>query len=349
MIAQQRIRTAVLGASGYTGGETLRLAVRHENIDILALTADRHAGEGIENVFPNLAGYSLPDLTKIDDVNFDNLDAVFCCLPHGATQEVVKKLPHTLRIIDLSADFRLKDPEIYAEWYGHRHYAPELQAEAVYGLTEHYRNKLQKKRIVACPGCYPTSALLPLLPLVSAGQIIVDDIIIDSKSGVSGAGRAAKEAMLFSEVGEGLHAYGVGTHRHGPEIDQELSIAANEGVVANFTPHLVPMNRGILSTIYVRLREGVTVGDLRDTLLQRYEKEPFVHVVASGESPATRHVRASNRSLIGVFPDRLANRAILLCAIDNLVKGSSGQAIQNFNIIFGLPEVMGLEQAPIFP
>ena len=179
--------------------------------------------------------------------------------------------------------------------------------------------------------------------------INLEDIIIDAKSGVSGAGRAAKEEMLFSEVGEGLHAYGVGVHRHGPEIDQELSVAARTSVVANFTPHLVPMNRGILSTIYVRLVEGVGVKDVSATLTECYQSEPFIHVVAPGNSPATRHVRGSNRCSIGVFEDRLPNRAILLCAIDNLVKGSSGQAIQNFNLIFGFPEVLGLEQAPIFP
>ena len=349
MTEKQKIRVAVLGASGYTGGETLRLAVRHENMELLALTADRHAGESIEEVFPNLAGYKLPPLTKIDDVNFGQLDAVFCCLPHGATQEVVKALPESLRVIDLSADFRIRDPEVYAKWYGHQHYAPELQCNVAYGLTEYNRGELKKNRITACPGCYPTSALLPLLPIVSAGQIIVNDIIIDSKSGVSGAGRAATQTMLFSEVGEGLHAYNIGIHRHGPEIDQELSIAAKESVVANFTPHLVPMNRGILSTIYVRLAEGVAAEDLRKTLVRRYEDEPFVQVVGSGKSPATRHVRGSNKCLIGVFADRLPHRAILLCAIDNLVKGSSGQAIQNFNLVFDLPEVSALEQAPIFP
>jgi N-acetyl-gamma-glutamyl-phosphate reductase len=349
MTEKRKMRVAVLGASGYTGGETLRLAVRHENMELVALTAERHAGESIEEVFPNLAGYKLPTLAKIDDVDFGKVDVVFCCLPHGATQGVVKALPETLRIIDLSADFRIRDLEVYAESYGHQHYAPELQRNVAYGLTEHNRGEVQKNRITACPGCYPTSALLPLLPIVSAGQIIVDDIIIDSKSGVTGAGRAAKEAMLFSEVGEGLHAYSVGIHRHGPEIDQELSLAAKESVVASFTPHLVPMNRGILSTIYVHLAEGAVPEDLRETLVQRYEDEPFVKVVEPGKSPATRHVRGSNRCLIGVFADRLPHRAILLCAIDNLVKGSSGQAIQNFNLVFGLPEILGLEQAPIFP
>ena len=349
MTEKQKIRTAVLGASGYTGGETLRLAVRHESIELVALTAERHAGKGVESVFPNLAGYKLPKLVKIPDVNFEELDAVFCCLPHGATQEVVKTLPETLKVLDLSADFRLTDPAVYSKLYGHEHYAPALQAEAVYGLTEHYRAILPEKRIIACPGCYPTSALLPLLPVIKAGLIGLNDIIIDSKSGVSGAGRAAKEAMLFSEVGEGIHAYGLGTHRHGPEIDQELSAVAKVDVVTNFTPHLVPMNRGILSTIYVQLSDGVTVSDIRETLIQSCSKEPFVYVVPEERSPATRHVRGSNKCAIGVFPSQLPNRAILVCAIDNLVKGSSGQAIQNFNIVFGLPEKLGLEQAPIFP
>ena len=349
MAELKKIRIAVLGASGYTGGETLRLAARHPNIDVLALTAERYAGVAIDEIFPHLGGLALPSPTKIDDLNLDEVDAVFCCLPHGTTQEVVKLLPRDLKVVDLSADFRLGDPEVYAAWYGHKHFAPELQADVAYGLTELNRETIVRKRIVACPGCYPTAALLPLAPIVTAEHILTDEIIIDAKSGVSGAGRAVKQEMLFAEISEGIHAYGIGEHRHGPEIDQELSIAAGKPVVANFTPHLVPMNRGILSTVYVKLSGGVTTSDLRKTLIEQYDNEPCVHVVPENVSPSTRHVRGSNQCLIGIFEDRIPGRAILVSVIDNMVKGAAGQAIQNFNLMFGLPETAGLQQAPLFP
>ena len=342
-------RIAILGASGYTGAETIRLAARHPNLEIVALTADRRAGEDIAAVFPHLGGLDLPKLARVDDLDWSGLDAVFCCLPHGTTQEVVAALPGHLKIIDLSADFRLTDVETYASWYGHPHLAPELQPEAVYGLTELARERIRDARIVACPGCYPTGALLPLAPLVENGSIDATDIIIDAKSGVTGAGRAAKEAMLFGEVSEGVHAYGVAHHRHGPEMEQELSAIAGAPVVVSFTPHLVPMNRGILSTIYVRMANGASAADLRNALVARYQDEPFVRVVPQGAAPATRHVRGSNHCLIGVFEDRLPGRAILISAIDNLVKGAAGQAVQNFNVAFALPETAGLEQEPLFP
>jgi len=249
----------------------------------------------------------------------------------------------------LSADFRLGDPEVYATWYGHKHFAPELQADVAYGLTELNRETIARKRIVSCPGCYPTAALLPLAPIVAAEHIHIDDIIIDAKSGVSGAGRAVKQEMLFAEISEGIHAYGIGEHRHGPEIDQELSAAAGKPVVANFTPHLVPMNRGILSTVYVKLSGGATTSDLRKTLVEQYENEPCVHVVPENVSPSTRHVRGSNQCLIGIFEDRIPGRVILVSVIDNMVKGAAGQAIQNFNLMFGLPETTGLKQLPLFP
>ena len=342
-------RIAILGASGYTGAETIRLTARHPLVEIAALTADRRAGEDIAAVFPHLGGLDLPKLARIDDLDWSGLDAVFCCLPHGTTQEVVAALPGHLKVIDLSADFRLADVDTYASWYGHPHLAPALQPEAVYGLTELARKRIRQARIVACPGCYPTGALLPLAPLVENGSIDAADIIIDAKSGVTGAGRAAKEAMLFGEVSEGVHAYGIAHHRHGPEMEQELTTVAGAPVVVNFTPHLVPMNRGILSTIYVRVANGASAADLRNTLVARYRDEPFVRVVPQGTAPATRHARGSNHCLIGVFEDRLPGRAILISAIDNLVKGAAGQAVQNLNVALGLPETAGLEQEPLFP
>lgn len=347
--ASNKIRIGILGASGYTGAELVRLLAHHPSADMRLLTADRHAGSTLAAVFPHLGHLGLPKLIKIEDANWDDVDLVFCGLPHGTTQEVIAKLPRRLKVVDLSADFRLADVEVYAQWYGHAHRAPELQKEAVYGLTEIERQAVKAARLVANPGCYPTSAQLPLIPLLEAKLIDADDIIIDAKSGMTGAGRAAKEEMLFSEVSEGIHAYGVAKHRHAPEIEQGLSKAAGKPIVVNFTAHLMPMNRGILASIYVRLANGATAGDLRATLGKRYATEPFVRVAAEGVSPATRHVRGSNYVNIGVFADRLPGRAIVLCAEDNLVKGASGQAIQNMNVMYGLPETTGLLQEAMFP
>ena len=349
MSAADKIRIGILGASGYTGAELLRLLRYHPQAEIRALTADRQAGKPIAAVFPHLAGENLPDLVAIGEVDWTALDLVFCGLPHGTTQEVIAGLPRHLKIVDLSADFRLADITTYAEWYGHAHRAPELQHEAVYGLTEIAREKVRGARLVANPGCYPTSAQLPLIPLLRARLIDPDDIIIDAKSGVSGAGRAAREGSLYAEVAEGIHPYSVANHRHAPEIEQGLSEAAGQNLVVNFTPHLMPMNRGILSTIYVRFAAGATLGDLRTVLEAAYRDEPFVRVLPDGSLPATRHVRATNLCLIGLNRDRVANRAILVSAIDNLVKGASGQAIQNMNAMLGLPETTALEHRALFP
>jgi len=353
-----RVRVGILGASGYAGAELIRLLARHPNADIALLTGNRRVGESIGDVFPHLAGLDLPRLSALsaDALAGAGLDVVFCALPHGVTQDVAVEMMAApggdggaVKIIDLSPDFRLADVDAYASAYGRAHGAPDLQREAVYGLTELARDEIRGARLIANPGCYPTVALLPLVPLVAAGQIDSKDIIIDAKSGVSGAGRALKERMLFAEVGEGINAYGIASHRHSPEIDQALSIAAGVSVTANFTPHLIPMNRGILATIYVRLAGGAAADDLRASLSQRYEGEAFVGVVAEGVSPATRHVRGSNRCLIGVFADRVKGRAIILAVLDNLVKGASGQAIQNMNLACQLPEGLGLDQIALFP
>jgi N-acetyl-gamma-glutamyl-phosphate reductase len=280
------------------------------------------------------------------------LDLVFCALPHATTQKVIKevfaKAPE-MKVVDLSADFRLGDTAAYARWYGDEHHAPELQKEAVYGLVELYRDRIKKSRLVANPGCYTTCAILPLAPLIRAKAIDADEIVVDAKSGMTGAGRAARENMLFSEVSEGFHAYGVGSHRHMAELDQEFSLAAGRAVTASFTPHLVPMNRGILSTIYVRGLGGRAPQDLHAILTETYGGEPFVHVLPFGEMPQTRHVRGSNMTFIGVAADRVAPRAIIGSALDNLVKGAAGQAVQNMNLVLGFPETMGLEQVALFP
>lgn len=343
------VNVAILGASGYTGAELVRLLAGHPRTRITVLTADRRAGQPMAAVFPHLALLDLPDLVAVDDVDWEGVDVVFCALPHGTTQEVVAGLPERLKVIDLSADFRLSDVKTYAQWYGHEHRAPTLQKTAVYGLTEVHRGKIRTARLVANPGCYPTAAQLPLIPLLKAGLIEADDIIIDAKSGVTGAGRAPKEGTLFAEVAEGIHPYGVASHRHGPEIDQGLSEAAERAVVANFTPHLMPMSRGILASIYVRTRGGADGATLRDALATAYANEPFVKVLPEGVIPQTRHVRGSNLCLMNVVQDRVPGRAMIFAVIDNLVKGASGQAIQNMNVMMGFDETLGLDRPPMFP
>ena len=349
MAITKPIRAAVLGASGYTGSDMIRLAALHPEIKITALIAKGHAGQSLAQVFPHLASLDLPKLVTSDEVDWDDVDVVFCGLPHGTAHAEIAKLPKSVKIVDMSADFRLRDPKTYAEWYGGEHSEPALLKEAVYGLTEHYREKIKGARIVACPGCYPTAVLLALLPLIKAKLIAGDDIIIDAKSGVSGAGRTLRQNILFSEAGEGLSPYGIGNHRHVPEIEQELSLASGASVTINFTPHLAPMSRGELCTCYVRLAGKATVSDLRGTLANAYADNPFVHVVEEGVIPATQHVRGSNFCHIGVFADRIKGRAIVVSAIDNLVKGSAGQALQNFNLMFVFDETTGLKQLPLFP
>jgi len=346
-----KIRIGVLGASGYTGADLVRLAARHPNVEIRALTANTHAGKAMAEVFPHFFMLDLPNLVEWEKVDWTELDAVFCGLPHGTTQEItaaVLAANPKIKVIDMSADFRLHDMATYAEWYGHTHRAPELQKEAVYGLTEFYRERIANARLVACPGCYPTAALLALVPLVRAGIVDSSDIIIDAKSGVSGAGRGLKQNTLFTEAGEGLSPYSVARHRHAPEIEQEIGLAIGSKVTVNFTPHLIPMSRGELCTSYVRLAGG-TADDLRKALSVAYADEPFVHVASEGVLPQTQNVRGSNYVQVGVFADRVPGRAIVISVLDNLVKGSAGQALQNMNIAFGLDETTGLLQLPLFP
>mmetsp|Transcript_39601 Transcript_39601/g.92563 ORF Transcript_39601/g.92563 Transcript_39601/m.92563 type:complete len:391 (-) Transcript_39601:470-1642(-) len=345
------LRVAVLGASGYTGSELIRLLLRHPGVELAALTSERYAGKPLSDVFAQFAclgSGALPALTNLEHVDWSSIDLAFCCLPHATTQKVVVQIPSLVRIVDLSADFRLADIGTYEEWYG-EHYAPELQPDAVYGLTELARNQVREARLVANPGCYPTAAQLSLVPLLRARAIESDDIIIDAKSGTSGAGRAPKEATLFCEVADGMHAYGVGKHRHAPEIEQGLSNAADEPVIVNFTPHLMPMSRGIFESIYVRLKDGQTVADLENVLKQQYSDEKFVTVLENGAVPQTRHVRGSNHCVISVSADRLPGRAIVMAVIDNLFKGASGQAIQNMNVMFGFPESTAIDGVGMFP
>ena len=337
---------AILGASGYTGAEVVRLIATHPNLKIVGLSGNSKAGMAMADVFPHLRHLDLPKLTTIEDMNLSGVDLVFCALPHATSQEVISKLPKTLKIVDLSADFRLRDPADYAKWYGKGHAATEMQQEAVYGLTEFYREQIKGARLVAGTGCNAATGQYALRPLIEAGVIDLDHIIIDLKAAVSGAGRSLKENLLHAELSEGAHAYSVGgTHRHLGEFDQEFSAIAGRPVHVQFTPHLIPANRGILATTYVH-------GDpqtIYDTLAAAYADEPFIEVLPMGQHPSIKHIRASNFCHIGVVADRIPNRAIVIATLDNLTKGSSGQALQNANLMLGLPETEGLMLAPVFP
>lgn len=337
---------AILGASGYTGAELVRLIATHPNMQITALSADRKASMEMGAVFPHLRHLDLPKLVKIDAIDFSTVDLCFCALPHATSQAVIKTLPSDLKIVDLSADFRLRDADVYAATYGGQHDAPELQAEAVYGLTEFYRDDIRATRLIAGTGCNAATGMYAISPLIKAGVIDLDEIVIDLKTGVSGAGRALKENLLHAELSEGTAAYAVGSvHRHVAEFDQEFSALAGRDVKVQFTPHLIPANRGILATCYVR----GDAADIHGALSKAYADEAFVEVLPMGEVPSTRHVRGSNFVHIGVVADRTAGRAIVVAALDNLTKGSSGQALQNANLMLGEDETAGLMMAPVFP
>lgn len=339
-------KVAILGASGYTGAELVRLLATHQGLEIAALSADRKAGMAMADVFPFLRHLDLPRLVKIDEIDFSQIDLCFCALPHATTQQVVSALPKTLKIVDLSADFRLRDPAEYEKWYGQPHTAIDLQKEAVYGLTEFYRDAITNARLVAGTGCNAATGQYALRPLISKGCIDLDDILIDLKAGVSGAGRSLKENLLHAELSGGTHSYSAGgKHRHLGEFDQEFSLIAGRPVHIRFTPHLLPMNRGILATVYVK-------GDAKqvhETLATAYETEPFLKVLPFGALPSTRDIAGSNYCHIGVIGDRVSGNTTVIAVLDNLTKGSSGQAIQNANLMLGLPETQGLLLAPVFP
>lgn len=364
----KKIKTAILGASGYTGAELLRLMQNHPAFEIVALTGDSQAGKPMDAVYPHLRARNLPALVKHTEVDFSTIDFVFCCLPHGTTQEIIAGLPEHIRIVDLSADFRLDDLAAYHEWYGHEHRAPQLQKDAVYGLTEHAREAIKTARLVANPGCYPTCSLLPLLPLLEKAFIAPDCIAINAMSGISGAGRSAKQENLFTELDGGVSAYGIGKHRHMAEMEQELNRGWREAYAANkhswlrprhksandfridFTPHLVPMSRGMLSTILVQesLGECYPLEHIHASLCEYYSNEPFVQVVPLGETVSTHQVRGTNQCRIALHPARNSYFTIV-SVIDNLVKGASGQALQNANLMVGLPETTNLELTAVFP
>lgn len=337
---------AILGASGYTGAELVRLIATHPHLRIAALSADRKAGQQMADVFPHLRHLDLPALVRVEDIDFAGIDLVFAALPHGLSQALVRDLPASVKVVDLGADFRLRDPADYEKWYGAPHVAPELQKTAVYGLTEFYRDQIAAARLVAGTGCNAATVQFALRPLIGAGVIDLDQIICDLKCGVSGAGRALRENMLFTERASDVFGYSAGgKHRHLGEFDQEFSALAGRAVQIQFTPHLVPLSRGILATCYLR-------GDAQDihaALAAAYQAEPFIHVLPLGQLPGTGHVTGSNFCHIGVTSDRISGRTLVLATLDNLCKGSSGQAVQNANLMLGLNETDGLMMVPIFP
>ncbi len=352
MSTQSKLNIAIIGASGYTGIELIRILLNHKEATISNLVASSNAGKEIKDIYSHLSNFNLPKLESLQDVDFLKVDLVFCCLPHTTSQKIIKdllsdkKLNH-LKIIDLSADFRINDVKDYKDWYNNEHIAPDLQEIATYGLSEFNKNNIKKSRLVACPGCYPTSALIPLIPLLESNLIDKDNIIIDAKSAISGAGRSLKENLLFSEVNEGVKAYNIGNHRHLIEIEQELKKAAKDNLKISFTPHLVPMNRGIISTIYVNLKDKFTLDNAKNLLETRFMDEYFVEL--SDNYPCTKDVFATNFCKIAIFKSRIKNQLVIISVIDNLTKGSSGQAVQNMNIMFGFDEREGLDLLPVFP
>ncbi len=337
------IRAGVIGATGYTGFETIRLLDRHPEVEIAFATARSDAGKRLGALYPTPISLTLQ---RLDEVELGSVDVVFLALPHVAAAEVaVQALEAGTRVIDLSADFRLNDAEVYAQWYGHAHPAADLLGEAVYGLTEWARDSLPGARLVANPGCYPTSILLATAPLLQAGLLEGATVIADSKSGVSGAGRAAKVGSLFAEVSDNLKPYGIGhSHRHAVEIEQEMAtLASNSGPRGLvFSPHLLPVTRGILSTIYLPLPEGWSAVQLRSLFAERYTDEPFVWLLPEGETATLAHTVHSNRCALSLHPVPERGHLIVVSTIDNLIKGAAGQAVQNMNVMFGIDETLGL-------
>ena len=339
------VKVSIIGATGYAGAELLRLLYNHPQVEVVHITSESYTGKAISEVYPHLRGLYDQKLISMKDLDIiaKDSDFVFIGLPHGHAMEVGKALADTnVRIIDLGADYRLHSADTYSAWYRTEHHSSELLAEAVYGLVEIHRDEIRGRRLVANPGCYTTCSILTLYPLVRDGLIDPDTIVIDAKSGTSGAGRSEKLGSLFCEVNENFKAYGVATHRHTPEIEQELSAAAGRDIVLQFTPHLVPMNRGILATCYAKLRPGVSDDDVARAY-SMYKDEPFIRLVDG--SPETRYVKGTNTVDIGWRIDSRTGNIIAMGAIDNLGKGAAGQAVQNMNLLFGLDERTGLQIA----
>ncbi|HVT37368.1 MAG TPA: N-acetyl-gamma-glutamyl-phosphate reductase [Nevskiaceae bacterium] len=342
------VKVGIVGGTGYTGAELLRILARHPRARVALLTSRQEAGRRVDSWSPHLRGCFDLSFTEPDARALSQCEAVFFATPHGTAMRMAPELVRAgVRVIDLSADFRLRDPAVFQQWYGMPHSATDLLAEAVYGLPEMARERIRQARLLANPGCYPTAVQLGLIPLLEAGIVSTDNLIADCKSGVSGAGREAKPHLLFGEASDTMKAYGLPGHRHAPEIEQGLSAARGEPVRVTFVPHLTPMIRGIHATLYARLSDPSA--DLQALFEKRYRGEPFVDVLPAGELPETRSVRGANHCRIAVQKSADGRHAIVLSVIDNLVKGAAGQAVQNFNLMLGLDETLGLESVPLSP
>lgn len=342
------IRVGVVGGTGYTGVELLRLLAGHGRVELRVITSRSEAGMAVSDMFPNLRGYLDLKFSAPDAAALQGCDMVFFATPNGTAMQMVPELLAAgVRVVDLAADFRLRDPAVWEQWYGTPHACPDVLAEAVYGLPEVNRERIRSARIVANPGCYPTAVQLGFLPLIEQGLVDRGTLIADVKSGVSGAGRKASVGTLLAEAADSFKAYAVPGHRHLPELRQELAAAAGEAVGLTFVPHLTPMIRGIHATLYARLTRDV--GDLQGLFEQRYAAEPFVDVMPAGSHPETRSVRGANHCRLAVHRPQAGDTVVILSVIDNLVKGAAGQAVQNMNLMFGLPERTGLEGVALLP
>ncbi|MCI9126621.1 MAG: N-acetyl-gamma-glutamyl-phosphate reductase [Eubacterium sp.] len=345
------IKVGIIGSTGYAGVEIVRLIQQHKEAEVVWFGSRSYVDKKYSEVFRNM--FQIVDAKCLDD-NMEELaeavDVIFTATPQGLCGSLVNEdILNKVKIIDLSADFRIKDVATYEKWYGIEHKSPQFIDEAVYGLCEINRDKVADARIIANPGCYTTCSILSIYPMVKEGLIDTKSIIIDAKSGTSGAGRGAKVPNLFCEVNENIKAYGVTTHRHTPEIEEQLGYAAGEEVMINFTPHLVPMQRGILVTAYANLKKDVTYNEVKAVYDKYYEKEYFIRVLEKDETPETRWVEGSNFVDVNFKIDERTGRIIMMGALDNLIKGAAGQAVQNFNIMFGFDENEGLQQVPMFP
>lgn len=344
------MKASVIGATGFAGAELVRLLLGHPQAEIAMVTSESSTGEMLSKMYPHLRDRLDKRLTSMQDIHTiaDVSDVIFIALPHGHAMKIGKELRNTdVKIIDLGGDYRFKDYRVFEKWYKVEHVDPE--AKAVYGLVELYRDKVKQAKLVANPGCYTTASILSLVPMLKYKLIKTKGIVVDAKSGTTGAGRSLKLGSLYESVNESFKAYGVGNHRHTPEIEQAYSEFAGEDVVIQFTPHLLPLDRGIYATCYAELKDGVTDEQIENAFNEMYGKEYFIRVLGKGGVPELKNVRASNYVDLGWEVDRRTNRLIVMCCLDNLVKGAAGQAVQNMNVMFGLKEQMGLEALPIYP
>jgi len=351
MSRSNSLNVAVCGASGYAGSEICRLLLRHPRVKVTSVTSERSAGKPLSLLFPHLGEYDDLTLEPLDTKSLlKKADFLFLALPHAASQAAVDYFFKIGKpVVDLSADYRLRNPLIYEQWYKTPHAYKATLEEAVYGMPELYRSRIRKASLVANPGCYPTGAILGLYPAIKGGIVSTDGLVIDSKSGVSGAGRKSEVEYSFCEINEGFRAYAVATHRHTPEIEQELSALAREPVALNFTPHLLPINRGILTTTYARFRRRADIEEVRALYEGAYRKEPFVNVLPPGVFPDVKHVRGTNHCSVGFTVNPRTNTLVIVTAIDNLIKGAAGQAVHNMNLMMGFKETAGLDALAVSP